>query len=107
MLEAGVAALRGHRNVLRADGLNQRAKPHIEPEVHDVSVLNDVLFALHADLSDGLQGGLRPRDFEPLDAVHLGANEAVLDIAVYFSRRLSARRCLCGWSTHGIRLRRR
>ena len=61
--------------------------PNIEPEVHHVPVLHDVLLALHPQLADALERGLRAVLHQVGDGVDLGPDEAAGEVGVDDARR--------------------
>ena len=61
---------------------------HVEAEVHDVAVLNYVVFAFDVHLAGFLYGGLAAQCHVVVVFYHLGADKTFLEVAVYHSRAL-------------------
>jgi hypothetical protein len=67
---------------------------HVEQEVHDVAVLDDVLLAFHAQLAGGLDARLAPELLEIRERVDLRADEALLEVGVDHAGCLGTERAL-------------
>src|SRR5690606_2145381 len=78
---------------LRHNSVEENVRPqlHIEPEVHDVAVLDDIVFAFLARLSRFLGAGLAAVFHIVVIGDGLGLDETLLEIAMYDAGRL--RRC--------------
>src|SRR5205814_8835634 len=70
----------------------EKTRLHSEPEVDDVTVLDDVVLALEPQLPRLAAPRLAPEAHELVVGDHLGADEAALDVAVDLARRLEGRR---------------
>ena len=55
---------------------------HVEPEVHHIAVLNDVVLSFDSELSCGLQAGLALVFEDVGNRVDLGTDEASLEVRV-------------------------
>src|SRR5262245_30867462 len=67
---------------------------HVEQEVHDVAVVDDVLLAFHAQLAGRLDARFAAVLVEVFERIDLRANEALLEVGVDHAGRLGRRRPL-------------